>query len=881
LSVLFILTLKGCSNPDSELTLYDQTCENLSQPLGIATNSPRLSWKIRSNVNGTSQKAYQIIAASEIRLLNENKADLWNSGKIISGENVLVPWQGKNLTSGSLCYWKVRIWDENDQISEWSDPVFFSIGLLEKSDWQAHYIGFTEESENCISPQLRKTFTIDDKSGRIFLHVNSLGYHEVWLNGEKVGENVLTPAVSQFNRRSLSNTYDISSIIKKGRNDLVLWTGQGWYSKGLPGVVNNGPVVMAQVEQINRIRRKILFCSDSTWMVRNSGYSTIGTWRPGKFGGELVNGSELLTDMSQGPLDKTSWSRVKIAEVPDIEVTPQMTESNRIMETFKPASISLLKDSTWLIDMGKTLTGWFEIHFPQLIQGQEITMEYCDHLDENGKTVEQGQIDKYIASGRKDEYFLNKFNYHGFRYIKISNLVTEPVKENISAYLIHTGYGNSSSFECSDADLNTIHTMIQYTLRCLSLGGYLVDCPQIERLGYGGDGNASTETAQTMFDLAPLYANWLQAWRDCNRDDGGMPHTAPNPYSAGGGPYWCGFIITASWRTWQNYGDMLFLERSYPVMQKWLDYVERYSPTGLLEPWSDTDYRSWYLGDWATPLGTDQTNKASIDLVNNCFITICYETMQKIAEVLGKADDMVKYSIRKDALKKKIQDKFFDPVQKTYASGSQIDLTYPLLAGVVPDSLIETIKKNLKNVIEISHSGHFACGLVGIPVFTEWAVKNREADLMYSMLKKKDYPGYLYMVGNGATTTWEHWNGARSRIHNCYNGIGSWFYQALGGIKPDEDSHGYRHVFIDPQIPEGITWAKTSKETPFGTIIVDWKTENTRLNMEIKLPVGCSAIVAIPDNNKTYTLNGKTTKSDSPGIELESGDYRIAYELKK
>jgi alpha-L-rhamnosidase len=255
--------------------------------------------------------------------------------------------------------------------------------------------------------------------------------------------------------------------------------------------------------------------------------------------------------------------------------------------------------------------------------------------------------------------------------------------------------------------------------------------------------------------------------------------------------------------------------------------------------------------------------------------------MQKIAKVLGKADDMVKYSLRKDALKKKIQDKFFDPVQKTYASGSQIDLTYPLLAGVVPDSLIETIKKNLKNVIEISHSGHFACGLVGIPVFTEWAVKNREADLMYSMLKKKDYPGYLYMVGNGATTTWEHWNGARSRIHNCYNGIGSWFYQALGGIKPDEDSHGYRHVFIDPQIPEGITWAKTSKETPFGTIIVDWKTENTRLNMEIKLPVGCSAIVAIPDNNKTYTLNGKTTKSDSPGIELESGDYRIAYELKK
>jgi alpha-L-rhamnosidase len=255
--------------------------------------------------------------------------------------------------------------------------------------------------------------------------------------------------------------------------------------------------------------------------------------------------------------------------------------------------------------------------------------------------------------------------------------------------------------------------------------------------------------------------------------------------------------------------------------------------------------------------------------------------MQRIAEFLGKTDDIGNYSIKKEALKKKLQDKFFDPEEKIYASGSQIDLTYPLLAGVVPDSLIRTVKKELYDVIGINHTGHFACGLVGIPVFTEWAVKNRESDLMYSMLKKKDYPGYLYMIENGATTTWEHWNGARSRIHNCYNGIGSWFYQALGGIRPDEDSHGYRHVLIDPQIPEGITWAKTTKETPYGIIVVNWKTEDTRLNMKIQIPVGCNATVTIPKNNETYTLNGETIKSNSPLNELGSGEYNIVYELRK
>lgn len=883
-SLLFVITvllLFGCSKYESEITLNDLKCENLHQPLGIATSSPRLSWKIFSAINGTSQKAYQVIAASEIKLLNENRADLWNSGQILSEESVLVPWMGKKLYPGLICYWKVRVWNQDEKLSEWSEPSYFSIGLINKSDWKADYIGLPAESEYCISPQLRKTFTIRKKPGHLLLHVNSLGYHEVWLNGEKVGDHVLTPAVSQFNKRSLAVTYNISQHITEGRNDLVLWIGQGWYSKGLPGVVNDGPLLMAQVERINGTEREVLICTDSSWVGRVSGYSTTGTWRPHQFGGELVDGPLLLPDLSSSSLNNVSWTPVKVHGTPDYEVTPQMTESNRIIDIIKPESIIALRDSIWLVDMGKTLTGWFEIQFPPLKYGQEITLEFCDHLDKEGKTVNQGQVDRYKASGKKKEFFRNKFNYHGFRYVKISNLADEPGKEEITASLIHTDYNIAASFECSDPDLNKIHDMTFYTLRCLSLGGYLVDCPQIERLGYGGDGNASTATALTMFDLAPLYANWLQAWADCIRDDGGMPHTAPNPYSAGGGPYWCGFVITASWKAFQSYGDIHFLEKYYPVMQHWLGYVKKYSPSGLLEPWPETEYRSWYLGDWATPEGIDQTNPASINLVNNCFLIVCYETMNKIATVLGKANDAGEYAVLKEALKNKIQDKFFNPDRNIYGSGSQIDLTYPLLAGVVPDSLVSIVKKNLHELIETDFSGHFACGLVGVPVFTEWAVKNKEADLIYSMLKKRDYPGYLYMIDNGATTTWEHWNGARSRIHNCYNGIGYWFYEAIGGIRQDEDNPGYRHVLIDLQIPKGITWAKTSKETPYGTIATYWKTGNNMMKIKIEIPVGCKAGVAIPDGNETYALNGIAYKKDKHLVELESGKYIIDYKLNK
>jgi len=877
--VVIALLFTGCTVPKSGITVNDLSCENLYEPLGIGTTTPRFSWKIKSGRNGTSQKAYQILVAGNNNLLDEINADLWNSGKVLSSASVLVPYHGKGLTSRSVCCWKVRVWDENDQMSEWSFATRFSIGLSDKSDWEAQYIGFPVKAVNSVCPQLRRTFNIQYKGDKIFLYINSLGYHEVYLNGEKVGDKVLTPAVSQFDKRSLVITYDISSLINQGRNDIVIWIGQGWYSKGLPGVANDGPLVKAQMEQYKNGRWNTIICTDSLWMGRNSGYYNTGTWRPGRFGGELVDGSLILPDMHGTSLDKTSWSPVFIADSPRFEVTPQMTESNSIRDVFKPEIIKLVGDSIWLIDMGETLTGWFEIHFPALHHGQEIIMEYSDHLDKSGNVVNQGQEDRYIATGEKGELFCNKFNYHGFRYIKISKMNLAPGLDDISAYLIHTNYKLASSFECSDPDLNNIHNMIFYTLRCLSLGGYLVDCPQIERLGYGGDGNASTATAQTMFDLAPLYTNWLQAWADCIRDDGGMPHTAPNPYPAGGGPYWCGFIITATWKTYQNYGDISVLEKYYPAMQQWLGYVEKHSPSGLLRPWPETEYRTWYLGDWASPEGTDQTNESSVTLVNNCFVTICYETMQKIAGVLGRDADIEKYAKKKEQVRELVHHELFNYTKNSYGSGSQIDLTYPLLAGVVPDSLIHEVKSNLYNEIEDNHNGHIACGLVGIPVFTEWAVKNHEAGLMYSILKKKGYPGYLYMLDNGGSTTWEHWNGERSRIHNCYNGIGSWFYQALGGIQPDENFPGYQHFLIEPQIPKGITWANTSKETPYGTVSVKWKLEEGVFKMDIKIPVGSTARVTIPKGVNNYKLNGKSYKNEVSFMEVESGENKFSCNL--
>lgn len=877
--VIFILLLAGCTNRKQEIIVSDLRCENLSDPLGINTTKPRLSWKIKSEINGTSQQAFQILAASDISLLDEKNADLWNSGKTVSSSGVLIPYQGKELQSRSLCYWKVRIWNEQDVVTEWSSPALFSVGLLNKSDWYGSYIGFSNKGDEQISPQLRDSFNITGSPSKVFMHVNSLGYHEIYLNGTKVGGRLLAPAVSQFNKRSLAITYDLTSLTKEGRNDVVIWLGKGWYTDGLPGVGKDGPLVRAEIDQLLYGKWDVILTTDSSWTGRMSGYKDTGTWRPHKFGGEIVDGSLLPENLSATALDEYTWTAVTTPSDPGFDVSPQMTEPNRIMATHNPDTIYSIAENIWFVDMGTTMTGFFEMEFPELNKGEEIIIQYSDHLDKNGKFADQGQEDRYIASGRKNEIFRNKFNYHGFRYVRISNLRNKPSEEDITASLIHTDFKTASAFECSDEDINRIHDMINYTLRCLSLGGYLVDCPQIERLGYGGDGNASTPSAQLMFNLDPLYSNWLQAWADCIRDDGGMPHTAPNPYTAGGGPYWCGFLITASWNTYQNYGDIRVLEKYYPAMKQWLGYVEKYSPEGLLKKWPDLDYRGWYLGDWAVPEGTDQKNESSVALVNNCFVAVCYETMAKIAAVIGKNEDTQGYIDKNKNIKGLINMNLYNSISKTYGSGSQIDLTYPMLAGVVPDSIAPDVRKNLFNEIIENHNGHFATGLVGIPVFTEWSVKNRESDLMYSMLKKRDYPSYLYMIDNGATTTWEHWNGARSRIHNCYNGIGTWFYQAVGGIRADEKFPAYKKIIIDPQVPEGINWANCSKETPYGTVSVRWILEDDLFKIDIKIPVSCTSKVMLPEGINNFKLNGKRIKSDKGYIETESGNYQITYRL--
>ena len=867
--------------------MYDLRCDGLHNPLGTETTVPHFGWKNMQTHNGQKQAAYEVEVGSDSIALARGQADLWRSGRISDSEQINVKYNGKPLSGRQLCYWRVRTWDEQGTGTPWSSIARFAVGAID--GLRGEYIGcLLSDGTMAKTPMLRTTLTYhfpmrDDfrkpvetqkvasvsQGSTVLAYINSLGYHELYVNGRRVGEEVLQPAVSQLNRHSLIVTYDITPYLRDGENEIVIWLGQGWYrdnifdlsveTQCMASLQKMGPLVKAEICEMMGNGCRTLAQTDTTWEVSPSGYRYTGTWMPLQFGGERFDANVQL-----------DWTPAKIFTVRGMRATPQQFEGNRIIDTLSPKSIVRQADGSILLDFGRVVTGWFQAEFAPMPQGTVVTMEYTDHIVEGDTFQCQGESDQYVASVETQNFaslrtkvtketfhemslppytFRNRFHHHAFRYVRITGA---DVREARALQISALNPKEASVFACSDERLNAVHDLIQYTLQCLTFSGYMVDCPHLERMGYGGDGNSSTMTLQTMYNVLPTYLNWLTAWGESQDEDGGLAYVAPS-FPTGGGPYWSGFIVKAPWRTWVNYGDRRMVERLYEPMKRWLGYVGQFFEYGLLQPWPDTKKRMWFLGDWLAPDGVDIRGESVIH-VSNCFLSECLANMAKMAKMLGYQDDYEQFTTQRRQLNTAIHTRFYHSGSHIYANGTPLDQTYALLTGLPSDSIMaKAVTKQLLTDCYGKFKGHIAAGLMGIPIFTEWVVRNRQADLMADLLRQLDYPGYLYMVKQGATATWESWNGDRSRVHNCYNGVGTWFYQALAGICPDESAPGYRHFFLDPQPVQEVSWVKATKPTPYGDIRV----EINEKQMIVTIPVGTTATV-FPGSSKERTLPAGT-----------------------
>ncbi|MGN1214878.1 MAG: family 78 glycoside hydrolase catalytic domain, partial [Candidatus Cryptobacteroides sp.] len=825
LSAALCLNLANASQTDT----YDLRCEGMTSPLGIDSNSPHFSWK-----NTRIQETFRIQTASSLEALLAGEADLWDSGTVSSDESVMVAYSGKELRSRQLCWWRVSV-----NGGPWSEPQRFSIGIIGNDRMGGEYVG-APGGEELRSPIVYSSFKCRDAGKTTFLYVNSLGYHEVYINGQRVCETALAPAVSQLDRRSLIVTYDITPFLKKGKNDIAIWLGQGWYNKTSYNAEYEGALVRACIDVLDNGSWKTILSTDGTWKGVGSGYSNNSLWYSGQYGGELIETGKIPESLTAACLDSCSPVGVDVVKVSTPLATQQMCPLNTLRETVRAVSVEPAGKERWIVDMGKVMNALSEIRIDGQDEGDRVRFYYTDAPQTDGHFHDWGHDEMVCCGKAGKDVFRSKFNHHVFRYIIIEGARLRPSADAILAHRFGNCGTRGASFHSSDADLDRIHDMIAYTMDNLVFSGYMVDCAHIERLGYGGDGNASCLSLQTIFDVSSIYINWLNAWMDTMGEDGHLRHTAPSPIRAGGGPYWCTFIVQAPWRVYMASGDTRLLERCYDSMKKWIGYVDEYSVDGLLRKWPDDERRAWYLGDWLAPRGTDVTLEESVDLVNNCALSQTYNELVQIAALLGREADRKEFTARRDRTNELIHKTFFHSQECIYGTGSQLDMIYPMLVGAVPAEMVDQVKAKLFERTENINGGHLGVGLVGVPVLAEWAAREKEADFVYGMLKKRSYPGYLYMIDNGATATWEDWDAPRSYLHNCFNGIGSWFYQALGGIIQEDAA--YRHVRIEPQFPEGLEWVRVSQETPYGTICVAWKRSGAlKADLHVEIPAGISA----------------------------------------
>ena len=743
--------------------------------------------------------------------------------------------------------------------------IFWMLVVTALTSQAQVFIGCRTDSGWAETPMLRKTFHVDVGELRqtslqqvtYSVGVASQGYHEVYVNGTKVGDRVMQPAVSQLDKRALEVTYDITNLIHEGDNELMLWLGQGWGRiYGTPAAAKATVEKTVSDGECGLI--ETVLASDSTWEASPSPYSYTGSWQPMQFGGERYDARI-----------RERWRPAAVYDAKDIIVSWQEFEGNRIVDTVRFQAFELEPDSSLVIDFGRVVTGWFAAVFVPhnnpagddeevpLPAGTEVTMEYLDHRDAKPPFTE---TDIYISDGKGRNIFRNRFHMHSFRYVRIKGAGLIYAR---ALQISTVDPDGGATFECSDPRLNAIHDMVKYTLSCLTFSGYMVDCPHIERMGYGGDGNSSTMTLQTLWDVRSTYANWMQAWHDALQPDGDLPYVAP-AFRTGGGPYWQGFIVKAPWRTYLNYGDRSLIYRHYDDMRRWLEYIERHSEDYILQPWPDNERHSWFLGDWAVPelwsatswsQGVDKGGESVLH-ASSCFISDCLADMVQMARMTGNPDDARHYAEWRQKLNAAIHRHFYHPESHTYANGTPLDQCYALLVGIPPDSATAAaVKARLIQDCHGKYRDHIAAGLMGVPIFTEWCIRERQTDLMATILRQEDYPGYLNMINQGATTTWESWDCGRpgkedrSRVHNCYNGIGIWFYQALAGIRPDPEKPGYKHFFIDPQPCEGVEWVRCTKPTQYGDIRVEVSGDT----LKVTVPEGTTA-TAFPDTPDERTL---------------------------
>jgi len=879
------------------------TCEYFTNPLGIDVRQPRLSWKLQADGRGALQSAYQLRVAAN----PDGSGLVWDTGKVESDQSVHVAYAGPALAARQRCWWQVRVWDRDGAASDWSEAAFWEMGLLD--GWQADWItpDWDEDlSQSQPAPHLRRAFTLDGAVASARVYVTSLGLYELHLNGQRVGDGLLTPGWTAYDKHLQYQTYDVTALLAEGENALGALLGDGWYRgwlgfEGNRNTFGDRLALLLQLEVTYADGRTLTIASDSGWKATTGPLLSSDVYM-----GEIYDARLELTGWAAPAYDDRAWKGVRVYEHGKAMVSAQVAPFMRRQEELKPVKFFHTPAGELVYDFGQNMVGWVRLKVSGPA-GAVITLRHAEVLDQQGNVYLANlrtakQMIQYTLKGEGVEVFEPFFTFMGFQFVRVEGLPGEPAEDTLTGIVVHSEIPSTGEFECSNPLIN----QLQHNIVWGQKGNFVdvpTDCPQRdERLGWTGDAQVFIRTATFNRDVAAFFTKWLRDLAAEQRPSGGVPMVIPDVMGRASRSFmpeassaaWADAAVICPWTIYQSYADTRILEAQYESMAAWIGYMR--AAAGETDLWTT----GFHFGDWLDYRGRGEMDAAPItdrELIASAFYAYSTSLMMKTALALGREADAQMYADLLARIKAAFCREFVTPDGRV-ASNSQTSYVLALHFDLLPEDLRPKAAARLAEQVK-RYNYHLTTGFVGTPYLCGVLSRFGYTALAYELLNQETYPSWIYPVKMGATTIWERWDGIKpdgsfqdvgmnSFNHYSYGAIGEWMYRVAAGIELDPLQPGYKHALIQPEPGGGLTHVRAALETPYGRLASAWQLGDDGFKLQVSVPANTRATVRIPGSSLAQVSEGGAALAPGSGItavreeggcvvvEVGSGEYSFA-----
>jgi alpha-L-rhamnosidase len=837
--------------------------EHLVNPMGIDNPAPRFSWHLDDASSGACQRAYRIMVSKDSLDFDGNL--VWDSGHVAS-DAVLAIYCGQELKPFTRYWWRVKCEDrEGAEVP--SEIAFFETGMMDQSNWRGCWISDKMGADFKPAPRFREEFRTRGGIISARAYIATAGLYTMYINGERVGDRVLDPAFTRFDRRVLYTTYDITNLLKDGANAVGVELGNGWY--------NHQAVTTWHFDKAPW-RARPAFCMDIRIRYRDGSEQIVSTgpgWQTSSDGplvynniytGEHYDARREQKGWAEPGFNDKDWVGSTLRSCPAAVVSAQQMVPIRESEEIEAVNIIKINNNRYIYDFGENMAGNVHLHINGL-RGTTIELTYAERLNAAGR-ADQDNINYYYFGDRNAEplqtdivtlsgekaFFAPQYSYKGFRYVEVNaSSSLKWGKDELKAVKIHSDVPEAGSLSASAAIVGDIWQATRRTYLS-NLPGYPTDCPQREKNGWTADAHIAVESGLYNYDAFTVYEKWLADHRDEQQPNGLLPDIIPtcgwgywNPAANGNGLDWTSTIALIPWELYLFYGDDKPLRDNYENMRRYVDYALTLTRDGLC---------SWGRGDWV-PV-TTRSNKT---LICSCFLYKDLDILCRAAGLFGYEEDARKYGEIAEKVRKAVNDKYLDKGTGVYAGGMQTDQSLPLSFGLVPEESRKAVINALVRRVE-EDGYHVNAGVHGAKAVLNVLAANGFGDIAYRMAAAQDYPSWGWWLANGRTTLVENWRidapRDNSDNHVMFGDIAAWFHRSLGGINPDPEDPGFRHIILRPCFPAGLDTFSCSYDSPRGRIAVSWNRKGRRVTCTITVPCGASATFFHPDGHTEEIPSG-------------------------